>query len=315
MNRQKSRLMRVTSGVYAAFIFLFLYAPIAVLIALSFNESKLRSSWGGFSLKWYASLFQNDRIISALGTTLLLALLSAAIATVIGTAAAIGLHNLRGPFRSVLLNLTYIPMLNPDIVTGVAMLLLFTFVGYSMGFSSLLLSHIAFNIPYVVMSVLPKLKQMNPNLLDAAMDLGMKPATAITKVVVPEVMPGVVTGFLLAITMSIDDFVISFFTTGPGVSTLSIEIYSMTRRGVNPEINALSTISRAEAMTILGRTQARGYAEAELNFSDAAQVPDWSATFVRSLVGQGVVNGYNNLIQPLNPITRGEVAKMLYAML
>ena len=189
---------------------------------------------GRLSLKWYASLFQNDRIISALGTTLLLALLSAAIATVIGTAAAIGLHNLRGPFRSVLLNLTYIPMLNPDIVTGVAMLLLFTFVGYSMGFSSLLLSHIAFNIPYVVMSVLPKLKQMNPNLLDAAMDLGMKPATAITKVVVPEVMPGVVTGFLLAITMSIDDFVISFFTTGPGVSTLSIEIYSMTRARRQP---------------------------------------------------------------------------------
>ena len=251
MNRQKSRLMRVTSGVYAAFIFLFLYAPIAVLIALSFNESKLRSIWGGFSLKWYASLFQNDRIISALGTTLLLALLSAAIATVIGTAAAIGLHNLRGPFRSVLLNLTYIPMLNPDIVTGVAMLLLFTFVGYSMGFSSLLLSHIAFNIPYVVMSVLPKLKQMNPNLLDAAMDLGMKPATAITKVVVPEVMPGVVTGFLLAITMSIDDFVISFFTTGPGVSTLSIEIYSMTRRGVNPEINALSTIIFLVVLVVL----------------------------------------------------------------
>ena len=251
MNRQKSRLMRVTSGVYAAFIFLFLYAPIAVLIALSFNESKLRSSWGGFSFKWYASLFQNDRIISALGTTLLLALLSAAIATVIGTAAAIGLHNLRGPFRSVLLNLTYIPMLNPDIVTGVAMLLLFTFVGYSMGFSSLLLSHIAFNIPYVVMSVLPKLKQMNPNLLDAAMDLGMKLATAITKVVVPEVMPGVVTGFLLAITMSIDDFVISFFTTGPGVSTLSIEIYSMTRRGVNPEINALSTIMFVVVLALL----------------------------------------------------------------
>ena len=251
MNRQKSRLMRVTSGVYAAFIFLFLYAPIAVLIALSFNESKLRSSWGGFSLKWYASLFQNDGIISALGTTLLLALLSAAIATVIGTTAAIGLHNLRGPFRSVLLNLTYIPMLNPDIVTGVAMLLLFTFVGYSMGFSSLLLSHIAFNIPYVVMSVLPKLKQMNPNLLDAAMDLGMKPATAITKVVVPEVMPGVVTGFLLAITMSIDDFVISFFTTGPGVSTLSIEIYSMTRRGVNPEINALSTIMFVVVLALL----------------------------------------------------------------
>ena len=251
MNRRKSKLMQVTSGVYAAFIFLFLYAPIAVLIALSFNASKLRSSWGGFSLKWYASLFQNDRILSALGTTLLLALLSAAIATVIGTVAAIALHNLKGPFRSVLMNLTYIPMLNPDIVTGVALLLLFTFVGYSMGFSSLLLSHITFNIPYVVMSVLPKLKQMNPSLVDAAMDLGMKPLTAITKVVVPEVMPGVITGFLLAVTMSIDDFVISFFPTGPGVSTLSIEIYSMTRRGVNPEINALSTIMFVVVLALL----------------------------------------------------------------
>ncbi|MBQ3077364.1 MAG: ABC transporter permease [Clostridia bacterium] len=243
--------MKVTSGVYAAFIFLFLYAPIAVLIGLSFNESKLRSSWGGFSLKWYASLFQNDRLMEALWTTLLLALLSAAIATVIGTVAALALHNMRGPFRSVLLSVTNIPMLNPDIVTGVSMLLLFTFFAYPMGFSTLLMSHVAFNVPYVCMSVLPKLKQMNPSLIDAAMDLGMKPMTAIWKVVVPEVLPGVITGFLLAITMSIDDFIISFFTSGVGVSTLSVEIYSMTKRGINPEINALSTIMVVVVLALL----------------------------------------------------------------
>ncbi|NLT57609.1 MAG: ABC transporter permease subunit, partial [Clostridiales bacterium] len=215
MNRMNNRFMRLTGGVYAALIFLFLYAPIAVLIALSFNASKLRSSWGGFSLRWYAALFENDRIVRALLITLVLALLSAAIATVIGTVAAILLHNLRrGPFRSVLMNLTYIPMFNPDIVTGVSMLLLFTFVGFRLGFSSLLLSHVAFNTPYVVLSVLPKLKQMNPRLVDAAMDLGMRPAQSVLKVVVPEILPGVITGFLLALTMSIDDFVISFFTTG-----------------------------------------------------------------------------------------------------
>ncbi|MBQ6000312.1 MAG: ABC transporter permease [Clostridia bacterium] len=251
MNHRKSKFAQLTGSVYAVFIFLFLYAPIAVLIALSFNASKLRSSWGGFSLRWYISLFQNQRIMQALATTLLIALISAAVATVIGTIAALVLHSQRGALKTALLNLTYIPMLNPDIVTGVAMLLLFTFVGYHMGFSSMLLSHIAFNIPYVVMSVLPKLEQMNPSLVDAALDLGMRPLSAIVKVVVPEVMPGIITGFLLAITMSIDDFVISFFTTGPGVSTLSIEIYSMTRRGVNPEINALSTIMFVVVLALL----------------------------------------------------------------
>ena len=252
MNRRQSSLMKVTSGVYAAFIFLFLYAPIVVLIVLSFNANKLRGSWGGFSLRWYISLFQNARIMNALMTTLILALLSAVIATAIGTFAAIALHELRrGPFRSVLMNLTYIPMLNPDIVTGVSLLLLFTFVGMRLGFGSLLLSHVAFNIPYVVLSILPKLKQMSPNLIDAAMDLGMKPLRAIFKVVLPEIMPGVITGFLLAVTMSIDDFVVSFFTTGPGVSTLSIEIYSMTRRGINPEINALSTIMFVVVLALL----------------------------------------------------------------
>ncbi len=242
MNVKKGRLAKYLATMYSVFIFLFLYLPIAVLIILSFNDSKLRSSWGGFSLKWYISLFQNSDLMEALVTTLILSFSSAAIATVIGTFAAMVLNNMRGKKKRTLLNITYIPMLNPDIVTGVSLLLLFSFISFPMGFGSLLISHILFNIPYVVLSVLPKLKQLNPNLLDAAMDLGMTPTKAIFKVMVPEISPGIVTGFLLALTLSIDDFVISFFTNGPGVSTLSIEIWSMTRRGVNPEINALSTI-------------------------------------------------------------------------
>ncbi|HWP79218.1 MAG TPA: ABC transporter permease [Candidatus Acidoferrum sp.] len=250
MNRKS--LLRGVSGVYAALIFVFLYAPIAVLIALSFNESKLRNSWGGFSLKWYASLFQNDRIIQALGNTLLISFSAALVATMIGTLAAIALHNMKsGAARTLLLDVTYIPMLNPDIVTGVALLLLFTFAGITLGFGTLLLAHIAFNIPYVVLSVLPKLKQLNPYTMDAAMDLGMRPVGALWKVIIPQIFPGMMTGFLLALTMSIDDFAISFFTTGPGVSTLSIEIYSMTRRGINPQINALSTLMFVVVLAML----------------------------------------------------------------
>ena len=249
---KKNRILNGMAGVYSVLVFLFLYAPIAVLIALSFNESKLRNSWGGFSLKWYASLLKNDRIMQALLTTLVLSFAAALIATIIGTLAAIAFHNMKaGVARTALLDITYIPMLNPDIVTGVAFLLLFTFAGLSLGFGTLLLAHISFNIPYVVLSVLPKLKQMNPYTMDAALDLGMKPAQALRKVIIPEVFPGMMTGFLLALTMSIDDFAISFFTTGPGVSTLSIEIYSMTRRGINPEINALSTIMFVVVLALL----------------------------------------------------------------
>ncbi len=249
---KKNSLLKGMAGVYSVLIFAFMYAPIAVLIALSFNESKLRSSWGGFSLKWYASLLENDRIMEALFNTVTLSLYSATIAVIIGTLAAISIHNMRkGAPRTAILNMTYIPMLNPDIVTGVALLLLFSFVGISLGFGTLLLAHITFNIPYVVLSVLPKLKQMNPYTVDAALDLGMKPWQAIFKVVIPEIIPGMITGFLLAITMSIDDFIISFFTTGPGVNTLSIEIYSMTRRGINPEINALSTIMFVVVLILL----------------------------------------------------------------
>lgn len=236
------KLSTLLKSVYSALIFVFLYAPIVVLIVFSFNESKSRGRWGGFSLKWYASLLQNASIMEALANTLIIAALSAALATVIGTAAAIGIHSMRKMPQSLLMNISYLPVLNADIVTGVSLLILFLFVGIPLGRLSLLLSHITFNIPYVILSVMPKLKQMNKHAYEAALDLGCTPFRAILKVVLPEIMPGVLTGAILSFTLSIDDFVISFFTTGSGVNTLSIAIYSMVRRGIKPEINALSSL-------------------------------------------------------------------------
>jgi len=180
--------------------------------------------------------------MKALYNTVIIAVLSSAIATVIGTAAAIGIHNMKKLKRKIVMNLTYIPVVNPDIVTGLSLMLLFIFTNFRLGFISLLLAHITFNIPYVILSVLPKLKQLDKNLYEAALDLGATPLYAYRKVILPEIMPGVITGLLLAFTLSIDDFVISFFTTGSGVSTLSIIVYSMARRGINPKINALSTL-------------------------------------------------------------------------
>lgn len=221
-------------------------------MVLSFNNSKSRSNWGGFTLKWYASLFSDSGIMNALLNTIVIAFVSAAVATLIGTFAAIGIYYLKkGLLKKALMNMTYIPMLNPDIVTGISLLLLFTFLGISLGFQSLLLAHITFNIPYVILSIIPKLNQMNPFTYEAALDLGMRPMRAIQRVIVPEILPGIISGFLLAVTLSIDDFVISFFTTGPGVSTLSITIYSMSRRGIKPEINALSTIMFIVVLTLL----------------------------------------------------------------
>jgi len=231
---------------YLYCIFIFLYAPIIVLMIFSFNESKSRGHWAGFSLKWYKALFKDENIMLALKNTLLIALLSSVIATVIGTAAAIGIHNMKKAKKTIVMNLTYLPVLNPDIVTGVSLMVLFifarSFLNFEMGFMTLLISHITFNIPYVIISVMPKLKQLNKYTYEAAIDLGASPATALLKVIVPEIMPGIITGFLMAVTLSIDDFVISFFTTGAGVQNLSIYIYSETRRGINPTINALSTI-------------------------------------------------------------------------
>ena len=198
--------------------------------------------WGGFTFKWYQSLIHNESIMSALYYTIIVALLSSIIATFIGTISAIGIHKMKGKSRKLILNINYLPVLNPDIVTAVALMSLFVFLNIEFGFITMLLAHIMFNIPYVILSVLPKVKQMPQNIEEAAMDLGATPMYALRKVILPQIKPGIISGFLIAFTMSIDDFIISFFNTGNGVSNISIEIYGMARRGIKPEINALSTI-------------------------------------------------------------------------
>ncbi len=227
---------------YLVLTFLFLYAPIIVLIVYSFNDSKLRGQWGGFTLKWYAELFKDREVMAALYHTLLVAVLTTIISTITGVFAAMGLSNFSKRARNTILNFNYIPVLNPDIVTAVSLMVLYGVLKLKFGLFTMLLSHIAFTIPYVVLSVLPKLKQMNRHLPEAAMDLGATPFQAFTKVVLPEIMPGIVTGAMLAFTLSIDDFVISFFTTGHGVANISTTVFSMARRGINPIINALSTL-------------------------------------------------------------------------
>lgn len=233
---------KISKKTYVFLMFLFLYLPIIVLIVYSFNDSKLQAGWSGFTLRWYMELFQDTEILRAFYITILIAVLSSTISTIIGTFAAIGIHGIKGFNRKIILNLNYIPVLNPDIVTAVSLMALFRFFKIEFGFITMLLSHIAFSIPYVILSVLPKLKQMNTNLAEAAMDLGATPFYALRKVIIPEIFPGIVTGMLLAFTLSIDDFVISFFNTGQGVSNLGITIYSMTRKGINPIVNALSTL-------------------------------------------------------------------------
>ncbi len=242
---------RFFSRFYVGFILLFLYAPILILIVLSFNQSKSRSKWGGFTLKWYKSLFQDQDIMNALTTTLILAFLSALIATVIGTAASIAINKMKKTPRTILLGITNIPMLNADIVTGISLMLIFVAINYTLGFSSVLLAHITFNIPYVILSVMPKLRQMNPNTFEAALDLGASPLYAFFKVILPDILPGIVSGYFLSFTMSLDDFVITYFTKGPEVNTLSIQIYTQVRRGIQPEIYALSTLMFVTVLAIL----------------------------------------------------------------
>jgi len=242
---------KTISRIYLILIYVFLYAPVLTLIIFSFNNSKSRANWDGFTLKWYMQLFHDKQIMTSLYYTLIVALLSSLIATVAGTAAAVGIFGMNKRLKTIVMNVTYLPVLNPDIVTGVSLMILFIFINLDLGFLTLLLAHITFNIPYVILSVLPKLKQLNKHLYEAALDLGAAPLKAFFKVILPEIMPGVVTGFLLAFTLSLDDFIISFFTTGSGVSTLSITIYSMTRRGINPKINALSTLLFAVVLTLL----------------------------------------------------------------
>lgn len=235
--------------------FIFLYAPIVVMIVYSFNQSKSRTSWTGFTLDWYAKLFQDSAMLNSLYVTLLVSILAAVIATILGTFAAIGFYNMRRRWRNPLLTINNIPAINADIITGVSLSLLFisggAMLGFRLGFGTLLIAHITFNVPYVILSIMPKLYQLDKHLFEAAQDLGCTWLQAFRKVILPEIMPGVINGMIIAFTMSIDDFVISYFTAGSQVQTLSMTIYSMTRRRVSPEINAISTLLFGTVLVLL----------------------------------------------------------------
>ena len=236
---------------YTVLMFLFLYAPIFVLVIFSFNSSKSNANWESFTLDWYIQLFRDRNIMKALYYTLTVALISSVGATIIGTAAAIGIHQMKAVPKRIMLNINNLPVLNPDIVTGVAMMTLFQFIRLDLGLLRLLIAHITFNIPYVILSVLPKLRQMPKNIVEASLDLGATPFYALRKVVIPEILPGIISGALIAFTLSVDDFVISFFTTGKGVTNLSIVIFSMAKRGINPKINALSALMFTTVLILL----------------------------------------------------------------
>ncbi len=252
----RKRTSLLSSG-YLGAVMAFLYAPIAVLIVFSFNSSKSRALWTGFTLDWYKKMFTNEVILSSLANTLIIAVISTIFATIIGTLAAIGINAMNRWVKSLVLNITYMPIINPEIVTGVSLMLLFVFlrdrlgIPIEMGFLTLVLAHITFSIPYVILNVLPKLRQMDKNIYDAALDLGCNPAMAFVKVVIPEIMPGIISGFLMAFTFSLDDFIISYFVSGTTFSTLPITIYAMTRKKVSPEINALSTVVFIVVMLVL----------------------------------------------------------------
>lgn len=238
--------MKKLSKAYMALILLFLYVPIFVLIVFSFNSTKSRSVFADFTFDWYIKLFHNELILTSLLNTLIVATIAAVAATILGTAASIGINNMKKLPRSVVMNITNVPIVNPEIVTGVSLMLLFVFfaarMNFEFGYVTLIIAHITFNVPYIILNVMPKFRQMTPHVYEAAQDLGCGPVSAFFKVVLPEIMPGVISGFLMAFTFSLDDFVVSYFTTGATAQTLPITIYSMTRRKVSPEINALSTI-------------------------------------------------------------------------
>jgi len=241
---------KFTGRLYLAIIFLFLYLPILVLIVLSFNNSKSRVAWGGFTTKWYVSMFQNDTIMEAFIMTIEITLAASVLATIIGTLAALGIHSMRRRGKAIMLGATNIPLLNADIVTGISMMLLF--VRFTkLGFSTVLIAHLTFDIPYVILNVLPKLNQTSKSAYEAALDLGASPLYAFYKIVWPDIRSGVFSGFLMAVTMSLDDFSITYFTKGPGVNTLSTMLYTELRKGIKPEMYALSTLLFGIAIILL----------------------------------------------------------------
>ncbi len=241
--------MKLSQRIYTTLIFVFLYAPIGILVLFSFNSSNSTGVFEGFSLRWYQELLSDKATLAALKNTLILAVTSSVIATVIGTAAAVGISRMKKQYlKGTLMTVTNVPMMNPDIVTGISMMLLFVFVGTllhfdnNLSFWTLLIAHVTFNLPYVILSVLPKIKQLDSQLPEAAMDLGCTPMQAFFRVELPAIMPGVLTGAIMAFTLSLDDFVISYFTVGSGFETLPIRIYSMTKKRVTPDMYALSTL-------------------------------------------------------------------------
>lgn len=232
----------ISKKIYITLIFIFLYAPIVTLMVLSFNASKTRAKWGGFTLKWYKELFHNEAILNALFNTLLIAFIASIVSTLIGTIACIAIMNLKKRSRAIVMGVTNIPMLNAEIVTGISLMLLFISMGLKFGLGTILLAHITFCIPYVILSVMPRMKQLNPYTYEAALDLGASPVYGFFKVVFPELLPGILSGFLMAFTMSLDDFIITHFTKGAGVDTLSTKIYTEVKKGIKPEMYALSTL-------------------------------------------------------------------------
>jgi len=248
--RRKKRTSKALKITYVALVLAFLYLPIAIMIALSFNESVSRAEWTGFTFNWYLELFRSEEIMDALKVTLDVAVAATIISTVLGTLGAIGMHSMKKGWASLLTNMSYLPMNTPDIVTGVSLMLMFVFMKIPLGKGTMLMAHIAFDTPYVLFSVMPRLKMMNPNLYEAALDLGCHPIKALFKVILPEIMPGVVTGSLLAFTMSLDDFVISFFTSSTD-QNLSMIVYSAARRGIEPTMYALSTLMFATILILL----------------------------------------------------------------
>ena len=241
--------MKPASKVFTALIMIFLFAPSVILLVFSVNEAKSLSVFSGFSLYWYRELFRDSETLNAVKNTLVLAVCAAAISTVMGTAAAVGINKLRNRYlHAVMDTVTNIPMINPEIITGISLMLMFVFVGRlfgaatSLSFWTLLIAHVTFCLPYVILQVLPKLQQMDKSLPEAAMDLGCTPLRAFLKVEIPEILPGVITGMIMAFTLSLDDFVISYFTTGNGFQTLPIRIYNMTKKTVTPKMYALATI-------------------------------------------------------------------------
>lgn len=242
---------RFLRNTYLFLVLLFLYTPIAVLIFQSFNKGKSRAKWEGFSLRWYEELFNDRAIHNALTVTLTVAIVAALVATVLGTLAAIGIYAMKKRPQNVMMTITGIPMTMPDIVTGISLMLLFMFAKIERGYWTMVLAHITFNTPYVILSVLPKLKGMNRYTYEVALDLGATPIYALTHVIIPAAKQGIITGFLLAFTLSLDDFVISYFTTSPLVQNLSTLIYSKARIGIEPTLNALSALMFLSLLLLL----------------------------------------------------------------